>query len=56
MQPRFGGGLVPSYIKMTAIGLEPVVDPVPGVADIHVPNDVVPAPAASAPAMIRFQF
>ena len=26
--------------KLTAIGLEPVVDPVPGVADIHVPNDV----------------
>jgi hypothetical protein len=26
--------------KMTTISLEPVVDPVPGVADIHVPNNI----------------
>src|ERR1700740_3081991 len=26
--------------KVTTIGLEAVVDPVPGVADVHVPNDV----------------
>ena len=26
--------------KVTTVGLEAVVDPVPGVADVHVPNDV----------------
>jgi hypothetical protein len=38
--PEVRWGIIALVNEVTAIGLESVVDPVPGVTDVHVPNHV----------------